>query len=155
MSLPQACQAYIKALVSEINMQTYFTMPIPTSIIVIGCGSPALIPHYKAVTGCPFPIFADPSRELFKNLGMRITFDALGKKRPEYMKDISPLKWVHGQVKGQMKVSGLKKFKGGNPLQIGGEFLFQEGRVTWCHRMKNFRNHAEVDTIKRILEIDS
>jgi len=135
-------------------MQAYFTMAIPTSIIVIGCGSPELIRHYKAVTGCPFPIFADPTRQVFKNLGMNINFNAVRNKRPDYMKDISPLKWVHQQTAGQMKVKGLKKFRGGNVFQIGGEFLFQDGQIAWCHRMRNFRNHAEVDTIKRVLEID-
>jgi hypothetical protein len=24
----------------------------------------------------------------------------------------------------------------------------------WCHRMKNYRNHAEVDVIRRVLELD-
>ena len=85
---------------------------------------------------------------------MNINFNAVRNKRPDYMKDISPLKWVHQQTAGQMKVKGLKKFRGGNVFQIGGEFLFQDGQIAWCHRMRNFRNHAEVDTIKRVLEID-
>jgi hypothetical protein len=44
--------------------------------------------------------------------------------------------------------------KGGNIFQIGGEFLFEEGEVVWCHRMKNYRNHAEVSVIRRMLELD-
>ena len=60
-------------------------MSIPTSIIIIGCGSPNLIPHYKAQTGCPFPIFADPSRKLYKVLGMSWTLD-IG-PRADYMVD--------------------------------------------------------------------
>jgi len=43
---------------------------------------------------------------------------------------------------------------GGNVLQIGGEFLFQDGQVVWGHRMKNMRGHADMDVIKRILEIE-
>lgn len=128
-------------------------MPIPTSIVVIGCGSPALIPHYKAVTGCPFPIFAEPSRKLFKILGMSLSVN-IGMKRPGYMKQISPPAWLLEQLVQMSKTKGVKKFKGGNWLQIGGEFLFQDGQVVWCHRMKNYRNHVEVGVLKRILEIE-
>ena len=136
-------------------MQTYFTMAIPTSIIVIGCGSPELIPQYKAVTRCPFPIFADPTRQVFKNLGMSISFNmGLAKKRPEYMKNTSATAWMAGQIKEVSKTRGMKRFKGGNLFQIGGEFLFEDGNIAWCHRMKNYRNHVEIDVLKRILEID-
>lgn len=135
-------------------MQTYFTMAIPTSIIIIGCGSPELIPQYKANTQCPFPIFADPTRAIFKHLGMGITLDMLGRKRPEYMKDINPLQWINGQNKEILATKGRKRFRGGNLLQIGGEFLFQDGEVHWCHRMKNMRGHAEVDVIRRVLQIE-
>ena len=135
-------------------MQTYYTMPIPTSIIVIGCGSPDLIPHYKAVTGCPFPIFAEPSRSLFRILGMSWSLN-IGSKRPGYMKEISPPAWLLEQFRQMGKTKGMKKWKSGNWLQIGGEFLFQDGQVVWCHRMKNYRNHAEVAVLKRILEIEN
>lgn len=130
-------------------------MAIPTQIIVIGCGSPDLIKQYKTATSCPFPIFADPSRELFKLLGMNISFNMLGKSRPEYMRNINPAQWIAEQSKFQMKSKGglRLKAKGGNIFQIGGEFLFEDGRVVWCHRMRNYRGHAEVDTIKRVLGI--
>lgn len=134
-------------------MQTYYTMRVPTSIIVIGCGSPALIPHYKTVTECPFPIFADPTRKLFKALGMGWTVN-IGTRRPEYMKEVSPPAWLAEQFRQMGKTKGHKKFKGGNWLQIGGEFLFEDEKITWCHRMKNYRGHAEIETLRRILEID-
>lgn len=158
-----ACQAYLKALSESITMQDYFSIPVPTSIIVIGCGKPDLIPFYKAVTGCPFPIFAEPSRELFKKLGMTLSFN-IGNKRPEYMKDISPAAWAAGQVtqikaslKAEEEESRIRRrdiLKGGHPMQIGGEFLFDEGQVVWCHRMKNYRNHAEVSVVRTLLELD-
>jgi hypothetical protein len=57
---------------------------------------------------------------------------------------------------GEDKLAIRKRdvIKGGNIFQIGGEFLFEEGEVVWCHRMKNYRNHAEVDVIRRVLELD-
>lgn len=152
---PQACQAYLKALSESITMQTYYTMPVPTSIVVIGCGSPAMIPVYRAATGCPFPIFAQPSRKLYKILGMGLSL-SFGAKRPEYMKKINPTVWLSKQVVDLAKYEGQKgtRFKSGNWLQIGGEFLFQDGQCVWCHRMKNYRNHAEIQTLRRILDIE-
>ena len=156
-----ACQAYLKALTDGISMAEYFSIPVPTSIIVIGCGQPEIIRHYKTFTNsCPFPIFTDPSRQLFKKLGMHRSLN-IGSSRPEYMKDISPLAWVKGQhttiQKSLKEPDGIKKrdiLRGGNPMQIGGEFLFDEGSVVWCHRMRNYRNHAEIGVLRRLLEID-
>jgi hypothetical protein len=205
-----ACQAYLKAISDNITMQEYFSIPTPTSIVVIGCGHPELIPFYKLKTGCPFPIYAEPTRALFKRLGMVLSVN-IGMKRPEYMKDISPVAWAADQLttirkgvkarqaelnKSKMEASERRKrqaaldndvaqldameeqqttdamtaaslngedkisirkrdvVKGGNVFQIGGEFLFEEGEVVWCHRMKNYRNHAEVSVIRRMLELD-
>ncbi|KAF2760534.1 hypothetical protein EJ05DRAFT_498496 [Pseudovirgaria hyperparasitica] len=149
-----ACQAYLKALTTSIDPATYFGMDTPTSIVIIGCGSPSMIQQYKDFTGTNFPIFAEPTRRLYKGLGMSWTLDA-GKQRPAYMQDISKPQWVAGQIKQIRGVKGLRmKLAGGNPLQVGGEFLFSEEGVVWCHRMKNYRGHAEVETVRRVLEID-
>ena len=204
-----ACQAYLKAISDNITMQEYFSIPTPTSIVVIGCGHPELIPFYKMKTGCPFPIYAEPSRALFKRLGMVLSLN-IGTKRPEYMKDISPVAWAAGQMttirkgikarqaelnKAKLEASERRRrqaeldndaaqleameeqqsapsivassfgddklairkrdvIKGGNIFQIGGEFLFEEGEVVWCHRMRNYRNHAEVSVIRKVLELD-
>lgn len=57
--------------------------------------------------------------------------------------------------------------KGGDSRQVGGEFLFStktpvaEGRssgsadveVTWCHRMRNTRDHSSVADIRAALGI--
>lgn len=150
----QACQAYIQALTQEINMQTYFTMSIPTSIVIIGCGTPELIRQYKARTQCPFPIFADPSRRIFKHLGMSLSLN-IGFKRPEYFKSTNETAWLFKQFKEMSNTPGKKKWRSGNWLQVGGEFLFEDGQVVWCHRMKSYRDHAEIDTLKRVLQIDS
>lgn len=84
-----------------------------------------------------------------------------GGQRPEYMKDIKFTSWQAGQiaqVKNELKnPDGIRKrdvVKGGNLLQIGGEFLFEEGQVVWCHRMRNMRDHAEMSVIRKLLELD-
>ena len=43
---------------------------------------------------------------------------------------------------------------GGDFRQVGGEFLFQNGKVTWCHRMKYTRDHAEVPLVRQQLGLD-
>ncbi|QIW99898.1 hypothetical protein AMS68_005416 [Peltaster fructicola] len=206
-----ACQAYVKAISEGISMQDYFAIPIPTSIIIIGCGHPNLIPFYKEITGTSFPVFAEPSRRLFKKLGMVLS-GSIGRQRPEYMRDISAPAWLAGQVttirhglRARKEVKRIVKMtsgfdliqapryqnstsdsnsqeedpyqqwadlkraemvaraksirkrdliRGGNPLQIGGEFLFEDGEVIWCHRMRHYRNHVEVSDIRRLLDLD-
>ncbi|KAK0282971.1 hypothetical protein LTR35_006763 [Friedmanniomyces endolithicus] len=155
-----ACQAYLTALAQGISKEDYFAIPVPTSIIVIGCGQPDLIKHYKRFTSCPFPIFADPSRSLFKKLGMSLSAN-IGRVRPEYMKDISAPAWLAGQVstvkKSLKDPEGIRKrdvLRGGNPMQIGGEFLFEDGEVVWCHRMRDYRGHAEVGVLREVLGLE-
>lgn len=43
---------------------------------------------------------------------------------------------------------------GGDFRQVGGEFLFAGDKVTWCHRMKNTRDHAEIPAIRKQLRLD-
>lgn len=155
-----ACQAYLRALSASITRDDYFAIPTPTSIVIIGCGQPDLIRHYKTFTDCPFPIYADPSRALFKKLGMVVSVN-LGSERPEYMRDISVPAWLGGQVttihRSLKDPDGIRKrdvFRGGNPMQIGGEFFFDNGEVVWCHRMKNYRDHVDIRRIRELLELD-
>jgi hypothetical protein len=140
-------------------MQDYFSIPTPTSITIIGCGQPDLIPHYKSFTGCPFTMYADPTRSLFKRLGMNTSF-SVGKKKPDYME-----KGLLGASKDELMLlrksfkdpEGLRKrdlLRGGNPMQIGGEFLFENGQVVWCHRMRDYRGHAEIETLRRLVGLE-
>ena len=154
-----ACTAYIKALTEGISTQDAYDIPIPTSIIIIGCGQPDIIPHYQQFTGCPFTMYADPTRTLFKRLGMRTTLN-LGSRKPGYMS-----KGLLGASGDEIKIlrkslqhpEGIRKrdlFRGGNPMQIGGEFLFEAGGCVWANRMKNYRDHAEIGTLRRLVGLD-
>jgi hypothetical protein len=156
---------------------------------VVGCGDPKLIDMYATETGCPFPIYADPTRKLYGELGMIRTL-ALG-QRPAYMQKKSLLKSsIESVVQGLKQIPKGTVFKAGDQRQIGGEFLFEpldlhspistlpvagdldekleggsraadeesgeiEGkRVTWCHRMKSTRDHAEVPELMEVLGLD-
>ena len=159
-----------------------------TYIAVIGCGDPGLIDMYVETTGCPFPVYTDPTRQLFDTLGMMRTL-ALG-ARPAYMKQSvfkSALASI-AQGLGQLK-KGLA-LKAGDQRQVGGEFLFEpagvaspistpvgeierailgvsgnapqrdedysseEKQVTWCHRMRTTRDHAEIPELMEVLGLD-
>ncbi|KAL4893579.1 AhpC/TSA antioxidant enzyme-domain-containing protein [Aspergillus ambiguus] len=144
-----SCQEYVRAL-----SRTLSQPPPNTSIVIIGCGDPALIDMYAADTTCPFPIYADPSRTLYEALGMVNTL-ALG-ARPEYIRK-GMLQIVVESVWQALKQvpSGLA-MKGGDSRQVGGEFLFERngdgGHVVWCHRMATTRDHTEVEQLARLLQ---
>lgn len=175
-----ACHAFVRALTDGISASECESMPSPTSIVLIGCGKPDLIQHYRDFQGCDthFPIYAEPTRKLFKTLGMK--WSAKFGDRPEYMRDISLYNMVKGSAKGISadfkEDGGLRKrdiVRGGNWLQVGGEFLFENGSVVWCHRMRNIRGRkshvlflpklhflthaadAEVAVLRKLLELDN
>ena len=122
---------------------------MPTELIVIGCGTPDLIPMYVKETSCPYPIYAEQTTKLYAAMGMTRTL-SLGNKTPQYMQQ--PLRRVVIQSIFQEFRSGRKMLSGGDFWQVGGEFVFEtDGRVSWCHRMKNTRDHAEMSELKRHL----
>lgn len=166
-------------------------LPVSTFIAVIGCGDPALIDMYTSETGCPFPIYTDPTRSLYETLGMTKTL-ALGTK-PAYMRRSMGKSIFDSVVQGVKQIPSGKAFKHGDQRQVGGEFLFEpldmvtpisspqderpnavetfkgsnsgkypddeegpteEKRITWCHRMKTTRDHAEIPELMEILGLD-
>lgn len=152
-----ACQAYLKSLSTALPLETYFTLPTPSSITIIGLGDPKLIPFYRQTTGTSFPIYTDPSRSLYKKLGMSWTVRPGA--RVDYMNYSSEWSWVSGQVKqlrdidkDKMDRDGQRlKFKGGNPMWIGGELLVRDSKVVWMRRMKTYRGHVGTSEIKKLL----
>ena len=161
---------------------------------------------YATETGCPFPIYADPTRKLYAELGMIRTL-ALG-ARPAYTSRHILKSSLSSVVQGLKQIRTGLATKAGDARQIGGEFLFEpldlqspvstpwaeierrvvddaigdetkdyhnhhrssdvsldgknEGaeddgeakRVTWCHRMKTTRDHAEIPELMEVLGLD-
>ncbi|GKT60548.1 peroxiredoxin family protein [Colletotrichum tofieldiae] len=188
------CQEFLRTLSESVTPDALLGLPMSTFIAVVGCGNPGLIDMYLQETGCPFPVYTDPTRRLFDNLGMTRTL-ALG-TRPAYMRK-SMLKSVADSVfQGLKQVKAGLATKSGDHWQVGGEFLFepvelvtevstpyaerqieeamnskknsfdnQEGidgegdnnfepeekRVTWCHRMRSTRDHAEIPELMEVL----
>ena len=147
----QNCQDYIRTLASSFPPSSLSSLSPPTSIIVIGCGQPDVIPMYIRATESPFPIYADPTRRLYDMLGMTKTLH-LGSHAPDYMQR-SMFSMALSSFLQEIK-SGRKMLSGGDYRQVGGEFLFSGGKVTFCKRMKNTRDHAEVPEIRKHLGLD-
>ncbi|KAL2135371.1 hypothetical protein VTI74DRAFT_8783 [Chaetomium olivicolor] len=213
------CQGYLRTLSDSITPTSLLSLPVSTFICVVGCGDPALIDMYAQATHCPFPIYADPTRKLYAELGMIRTL-ALG-QRPAYMKQHLLKSSLESIVQGLKQVKTGLAMRGGDSKQVGGEFLFEpagddaaavaaatpmtvippptwerisqqsqsqtaavdgegegvvvknrqqsetsldgkgepdaEGEdkiVTWCHRMKTTRDHAEIPELMEVLGLE-
>jgi hypothetical protein len=194
---PQNCQEYLRTLSASITPTSLLSLPLPTFIAIIGCGDPSLIPMYASATSCPFPIYADPSKQLYNALGMVRTLN-LG-PRPEYQRKGLAAHILQSIVQSIKQLPSGKTLKGGDYQQVGGEFLFEpigdvftspictpsplpfsngsdsdkqlgaggsltteiskldveeEKRITWCHRMRNTRDHAEIPELREVLGLD-
>ena len=106
---------------------------------------------YTRATESPFPIYADPTRKLYDMLGMTKTLN-LGSHAPDYMQK-SIFSMAVSSFLQEIR-SGRKMLSGGDYRQVGGEFLFSGGKVTFCKRMKNTRDHAEVPEVRKHLGLD-
>ncbi|KAK3351845.1 AhpC/TSA antioxidant enzyme-domain-containing protein [Neurospora tetraspora] len=117
------CQEYLRTLSASITPDALLRLPLSTFIAVVGCGDPQLINMYAQATNCPFPIYADPTRKLYQELGMVRTL-ALGEKPAYITKNL--VKSSLGSI-----ITGIKQIpkglanKAGDFKQIGGEFLFE------------------------------
>ncbi|KAI0185166.1 AhpC/TSA antioxidant enzyme-domain-containing protein [Xylaria flabelliformis] len=184
------CQEYLRTLSASITPEALLALPVSTFIAVIGCGSHELIETYVKETGCRFPVYADPTRRLYADLGMVRTL-SMG-PRPAYLQKRTVAHTVvSGIVQGLKQVKSGLATKSGDQKQVGGEFLFEpvsrtletpiqtplldgddEGKfdvgldgaggnrkgeekcVTWCHRMRTTRDHAEIPELMEILGLE-
>ncbi|KAJ5309408.1 ATP-dependent DNA helicase mph1 [Penicillium atrosanguineum] len=150
-----SCQEFVRALAGSMKPEDLLKLPVSTSIVLVGCGGPALIDHYTKETGCPFPIYADPTRKLYADLDL-ITSYALG-ERPEYFR-MGMVRLVADSLAQSLRhVSNGLITKAGDSSQNGGEFLFEstgedDKQVTWCHRMTNTRDHSSIPAVARVLD---
>lgn len=169
---------------------------------------------YASESDCPYPVYADPTRKLYQELGMVKTL-ALG-HRPAYMNKSLLKSSLDSIVQGVKQIKSGLAIKGGDQRQIGGELLFEpvdirspdaspvqefdrklrlsepggakseadsgdaaaaaarkhsrttsttdndndeieephlveEKKVTWCHRMRTTRDHAEIPELMEVL----
>ena len=159
------CQQYLLKLGELLPPSA---LPANTVIAVIGCGAPSLIQSYLEITFCPYPIYTDPGAQLYQKLDMVRTLK-MGDVAPDYIHTglfISGLKSIVQGLKrlpsGDMRQAGSMNQNGGEFLFVrregsvgwGGEYWADDWKVTWCHRMRNTRDHTEVPRLRQVLGID-
>jgi len=143
------CQSYVNALAEAFTPEQLKEHNIEFHII--GCGSATLIPNYVRDNNCPFPLYADSSVRLYKALGLGKTL-AGGDKKPGYQtKGIVSLSW--SSIKQGLKAGGSDAFKGGDFRQLGGEYLFKDGKCVYAKKMENTRDHTEIEELKTLLDL--
>lgn len=141
-------QDYVRSLSEQMPPDTLSALPSgPARLVIIGCGDPSRILPYAAETSCAFPVFTDPSRRLFANLGMKRTMAV--SPNPPYVRH-STLGLVLKSVM-QMIWSGWGALKGGDYIQNGGEWIFKEGKCVWAHRMKTMSDHMPAEELLQVL----
>lgn len=152
LNLVQNCQEYIRSLSAEIKPEA---LPDNSAIVIIGCGDPQLISMYIDATECKYPLYTDPERKVFDQLGMIKTLQ-LGKK-PRYMQQSMASMVLSSIFQGLRQIPAGLALRSGDHRQVGGEFMFETAggvkQVTWCHRMRTTRDHAEVEEIKEVLRL--
>ena len=154
----QACQGYIRKLAAIATPKVLSSLPIKTTIAIVGSGGPQLIDHWVKESACPYPVYTDPSIRLYK------TFKFLpdkGQGESEYHK-LTPMQ---GFLKSASQIVRMaqKLHHGGHPFQNGGELLFEpvsssegaEKQVTWCHRMQHATDHAKFVDVLKVLGIEA
>lgn len=139
---------------------------------------------YQEATSCPFPIYADPTRKLYDLLGMTKTLDLGSRPDYQRVSLVTVMaQGVFQSIKqlkgGKALKGGSYAQVGGEFLfepvnintpssspaivlddgskQLGANIPSADGeekRVTWCHRMKNTRDHAELPELREILGLD-
>jgi hypothetical protein len=73
---------------------------------------------------------------------------------PKYIKSTSLFEsFMRSARQAWARVTHGDALKGGPGDQVGGEFLFEDGKVTWCHRMRNTMDHSDLQKIREVLAL--
>jgi hypothetical protein len=144
----QHCEDYVRELTRHFPPKDLERINPTTNLAIIGCGEASAIASYKQRTGTSFDIYADPSRKLYHKLGMTSSL-SMGDQKPAYIQTSI----LSGTIKSMtnMLTAGTGIWKGGDFSQNGGEWVFVDGNLEWCHRMQHTRDHAEAADLGKIL----
>jgi hypothetical protein len=123
------------------------------NLVIISDGSPKMIATYRKIFKCPFPIFTDPTRNLYRVLGM--TLRTLDSGPPNEAGDYithGPLGGLGMVLKNAVK---MPLANAGDIKQLGGEFLLGPGSVChYAHRMHTTKSHAPVKELLKRAGVD-
>jgi peroxiredoxin len=112
-----------------------------TNFIAIAMSRPETLARYLASRTMPIPMFADPDRLVYAELGLR---------RTTWGKLLRPFiiwKYLKMIVRGG-KLRPVPK--GEDALQLGGDFLIaKDGRILWAHRGVDPTDRPTLDELLR------
>ncbi|GAA6008306.1 hypothetical protein JCM11491_004430 [Sporobolomyces phaffii] len=119
----------------------------PLYIVLVSTGSHRLIPTYRQRLDCPFPLYVDRSRKLYKTLGMTKSSLSMGKEtdKGSYIKNSNWENMVNSTKNG----IAMPRYPGPQ-AQLGGEFVFTHHKeddsisCEYASRMHTTRAHAEI-----------
>lgn len=146
------CQSYVDAIakVKPAVLDKY-----GLRLIIVSNGSWKMIKGYKKLLGdrCPYPIYTDRGKHVYTAMGMTLrTFNA-GKDSEKG--DYIPAGMMAMTMRGIVQGLALPMKPPGDQAQLGGEFVLGPGlKVTYAHRMKSTRGHADPDHILASMDID-
>ena len=123
----------------------------PAQIIIMGCGDHSLIVPYMEETSDVIPIYSDSTGKIYEKLQMKRTMD--GFTTPPPYTEASFLRSFVMSIK-QMCKRGLKGLRGGSWDQQGGEWIFQDGKLRYAHRMEGASDHLTAEQLINILNLD-
>jgi AhpC/TSA antioxidant enzyme len=135
------CSDYMISLVATANPDALRDANI--DLVIISDGSPKMIAAYRKIFKCPFPIYTDPTRNLYRALGMTLrTLDAgPAEEAGDYITH-GPLGWMRMVLKNAVR---MPLANAGDIKQLGGEFLLGPGPVChYAHRMHTTKSHVPV-----------
>lgn len=75
-------------------------------------------------------------------------------QKPDYRREFGDLQgFMRAAPQAISRISHGDSLKGGDHRQVGGDFLFENGKVTWCHRMRNVDDHTDLAKIRKLLRL--
>lgn len=105
-----------------------------------------MISEYMTKTASKFEVYADPDSTIYLSLGMTSNL-FLGDKKPDYIKK----SFIDSVMSDAWSIMNKPTAFPGNKGQNGGEWIWIDGDLRWCRRMRNTRDHIEVEDLKKIL----
>lgn len=95
-------------------------------------------------TNCPFPYFTNPSRALYKDLGLRRSIDLVW--------NAASLSYYGGKLAKNEPLPQAYADVKDDPHQMGGDFILdEEGRLLFAYRSKTPSDRPSVDLIIKAL----
>ncbi|EPS97807.1 hypothetical protein FOMPIDRAFT_1127810 [Fomitopsis schrenkii] len=125
-------------------------------IVVIGCGEWQPIQNYRETTGFKGEVYADPSRSLYKALGLveNVQTTPAGKNKRSYLTKGLLSNTLQSIWQGPLK-NPLHIGKQGDIHQNGGDFVFGPGETcSFASRMRHTEDHVEVADLLRAAGVE-